>query len=179
MAAENAGRETRRVERVSQAEGVSWNSRAGAGGREEVAAETMARDICHAWVHSPSLTMGPGDQPVVAFFSLLSFPGTLRSLTMGLLSPPSFLPTFNPLSLLLFLSLVSVSTRKQNIVKTATIHSPLSASVLHYDFCLCLELCAVLFARKCTDNLCAFVSASERQRIEMISALLILVCIQE
>lgn len=31
-----------------------------------------------------------GDQSVVAFFSLPSFPGTLLSLTMGLLSPPSF-----------------------------------------------------------------------------------------
>lgn len=138
MAAGNAGRETRRVERVSQAEAVSWNSRAGAGGREEAAGETMARDICHAWLHSPSPTMGPGDQPVVAFFSLPSFPGTLLSLTMGLLSPPRFLPKFNPSSLLLFLPLVSVSARKQNIVETATIHSPPSASVLHYDFCLFL-----------------------------------------
>lgn len=140
------GRETRRVERVSQAEAVSWNSRVGAGGREEAAGETMARDICHAWVHSPSLTMGLGDQPVVTFFSLPSFPGTPLSLTMGLLSPPSFLPTFNPLSLLLLLSLVSVSTRKQNIVKTVTIHSPFSAFVLHYDFCLCVLLCAAHFA---------------------------------
>lgn len=52
--------------------------------------ETMARDICHAWMHSPSPTMGPGDQPVVAFFSLPSFPGTLLALTIDLLSPPRF-----------------------------------------------------------------------------------------
>lgn len=37
--------------------------------------ETKAGDICHAWMHSPSLTMGSGDQPVVAFFSLPSFFG--------------------------------------------------------------------------------------------------------
>lgn len=103
--------------------------------------ETMARDICHAWLHSPSPTMGLGDQPVVAFFSLPSFPGTLLALTMGLLSPPRFLPTFNPSSLLLFLPLLSVSARKQNIVETATIHSPPSASVFHYDFWLRLWLC--------------------------------------
>lgn len=90
---------------------VSWNSRARAGGREEAAAGvTMARDICHAWLHSPLLTMGPGDQPVVSFFSLPSFPGTLLSLTMGLLCPLRFLPTFNPSGLLLFLPLLSVST---------------------------------------------------------------------
>lgn len=106
MAVGNVGRETQRVERLSQAEAVSWNFRAGAGGREEAAGETMAGDICHAWLHSPSLTKGPGDQPVVAFFSLPSFPGTLLSLTMGLLSPPRFLPTFNPSSLLLFLPLL-------------------------------------------------------------------------
>lgn len=125
------------------AEAVSWNSRVGAGGREEAAEETMARDICHAWLHSPSLTIGPGDQPVVAFFSLPSFPGTLLPLTMGLLSPPRFLPTFNPSSLLLFLPL-SVSTTKQNIVETTTIHSPPSASVFHYDFWLHLWLCCVV-----------------------------------
>lgn len=100
----------RHVERLSQAEAVSWNFRAGAGGREEAAGETMARDICHAWLHSPLLTMGLGDQAVVAFFSLPSFPGTLLALTMGLLSPPRFLPTFNPSSLVLFLPLLSVST---------------------------------------------------------------------
>lgn len=133
-----------RVERLSQAEAVSWNFEAGAGGREEAAGETMVRDICHAWLHSPSPTMGPGDQPVVAFFSVPSFPGTLLSLTMGLLSPPRFLPTFNPSSLLLFLPLVSVSTRKQNAAETATIHSPPSASVLHHDFCLLLWLRPVL-----------------------------------
>lgn len=100
------------------------------------------------------LQWGLGDQPVVAFFSLPSFPGTLLSLTMGLLSPPRFfLPKFNPSSLLLFLPLVSVSTRKQNIVETATIHSPPSPSVLHYDFCLYRpSLCAA----------CVFASASER-----------------
>ncbi len=117
VVAGNAEREMRRVERLSQAETVSWNSRAGAGGRVEAAGETMVRDICHAWLHSPSLTMDPGDQPVVAFFSLPSFPGTLLSLTIGLLSPPCILPTFNPSSLLLFLPLLSVSTTKQNIVK--------------------------------------------------------------
>lgn len=138
----NTGQETKRVERLAQTEAVSWNSRAGAGGREEAAGETMARDICHAWLHSPSLTMDLGDQPVVAFFSLPSFPGTLLSLTMGLLSPPSFLPTFNPSSLLLFLPLVSVSTRKQNLVETATVHSPPYASTLHYDFFVfCCALC--------------------------------------
>lgn len=51
---------------------------------------------------------------------------------------PAFLPKFNPSSLLLFLPLVSVSARKQNIAETTTIHSPPSASVLHYDFCLFL-----------------------------------------
>lgn len=118
-------------------------------GREEAAGETMARDICHAWLHSPSLTMGLGDQPVVAFFSLPSFPGTLLALTMGLLSPPRFLPTFNPSSLLLFLPLLSASTRKQNIVENVTIHSSPSASVFHYDFWLCHCLCTVLFAWMC------------------------------
>lgn len=52
--------------------------------------ETMARDICHAWLHSPLLTMGLGVRPVVAFFSLPSFPGTLLSLTKDLLSPLRF-----------------------------------------------------------------------------------------
>lgn len=65
-------------------------SKVGAGGREEAAGETMARDICHAWLHSPSLTMGLGVRPVVAFFSLSSFPGTLLSLTKDLLSPLHF-----------------------------------------------------------------------------------------
>lgn len=115
-------------------------------GREEAAGETKAGDICHAWLHSPSFTMGLGDQPVVAFFSLPSFPGTLLARTMGLLSPPRFLPTFNPSSLLLFLPLLSVSTRKQNIVENATIHSSPSASVFHYDFRLCPCLCTVLLA---------------------------------
>lgn len=138
------------VERLSQAEAVSWNFEAGAGGQEEAAGETMVRDICHAWLHSPSPTMGPGDQPVVAFFSVPSFPGTLMSLTMSLLSPARFLPTFNPSSLLLFLPLVSVSTRKQNAAEMATIHSPPSASVLHHDFCLLLWLRPVLVARMCT-----------------------------
>lgn len=78
--------------------------------------QTMVRDICHAWLHSPSPTMGPGGGgrewgwPAVAFFSVPSFPGTLLSLTMGLLCLRRFfffLPTFNPSSLLLFLPLVS------------------------------------------------------------------------
>lgn len=116
----------------------------------------MVRDICHAWLHSPSPTMGPGDQPVVAFFSVPSFPGTLLSLTMGLLSPPRFLPTFNPSSLLLFLPLVFVSTRKQNAAETATIQAPPSASVLHHDFCLLLWLRPVLVARMCTGFLGVF-----------------------
>lgn len=127
-------RATRCVEQLSQAEAISWNSRAGAGGREEAAGVTMARDICHAWLHSPLLTIGPGDQPVLSFISLPSFPGTLLSLTMGLLSPPRFLPTFNPSKLLLFRPLLSVSARKQNLFETATIHLPPSASVCHYDF---------------------------------------------
>lgn len=104
------------------------------------------------------LQWGPGDQPVVAFFSLPSFPGTLLSLTMGLLSPPCFFfffpPKFNPRSLLPFLPLVSVSTRKQNIVETATIHSPPSPSVLHDDFCpyrrsLCARLRVFFFFCEC------------------------------
>lgn len=132
------------VEQLSQAEAISWNSRAGAGGREEAAGVTMARDICHAWLHSPLLTIGPGDQPVLSFISLPSFPGTLLSLTMGLLSPPRFLPTFNPSKLLLFRPLLSVSARKQNLFETATIHLPPSASVCHYDF-LALSL-AVRYA---------------------------------
>lgn len=92
-----------------------WSRRQRGGCSEE----TMVRDICHAWLHSPSPTMGPGGGgrewggwPVVAFFSVPSFPGTLLSLTMGLLCPRCFffffLPTFNPSSLLLFLPLVSV-----------------------------------------------------------------------
>lgn len=137
-------RATRCVEQLSQAEAISWNSRAGAGGREEAAGVTMARDICHAWLHSPLLTIGPGDQPVLSFISLPSFPGTLLSLTMGLLSPPRFLPTFNPSKLLLFRPLLSVSARKQNLFETATIHLPPFASVCHYDF-LALSL-AVRYA---------------------------------
>lgn len=120
--------------RALTGEAVSWNSRTGAGGTEEAAGLTMARDICHAWLHSPLLTMGPEDQPVVSFFSLPSFPGTLLSLTIVLLSPPRFLPTFNPSSLLLFLPLLSMSTRKQNKVETTAVHSAPSASVFHYDF---------------------------------------------
>lgn len=141
----NVQRETRCVEQHSQAEAISWNSRAGAGGQEEAAGVTMARDICHAWLHSPLLTIGPGDQAVLSFISLPSFPGTLLSLTMGLLSPPRFLPTFNPSKLLLFRPLLSVSARKQNLFETATIHLPPSASVCHYDFlALSLAACSAL-----------------------------------
>lgn len=80
--------------------------------------------------------MGLGVRPVVAFFSLPSFPGKLLSFTKELLSPPSafFWATFNPLSLLLFLPLVSVSPRKQNTVETMTIYSSPRGSALHYDF---------------------------------------------
>lgn len=122
-------------------------------GREEAAGETMATDICHAWLHSPPFTMGLGVQPVVAFFSLPSFPGTLLARTMGPLSPPRFLPTFNPSSLLLFLPLLSVSTRKQNIVENVTFHSSPSASVFHYDFWLCPGLCTVLLELMCWEPL--------------------------
>lgn len=81
--------------------------------------------------------MGLGVRPVVAFFSLPSFPGKLLSFTKELLSPPPlcfFWATFNPLSLLLFLPLVSVSPRKQNTVETTTIYSSPRGSALHYDF---------------------------------------------
>lgn len=150
MAVENAEQETGHVERLPQAEAISWNSRAGAGGREKAAEETMARDICHAWLHSPLLTIGPGDQPVVAFFSLPSFPGTLLALTMGPLSPPRFLPTFNPSSLLLF-CLLSLSPLENKTVETATIQSPPSTSVFHYDFWLSPWLCAQHPALMCQD----------------------------
>lgn len=74
---------------------------------------------------------GLGVQPVVAFFSLPSFPGKLLSLTKELLSPLYFFwPTFNPLSLLLFLPLVSVSPPKQNTVETMTIYSSPCGSAL-------------------------------------------------
>lgn len=90
MAGDSVRRGTRRVERLSQAEAVSGNSRVGAGGAGEAAGATMAGDICHAWLLSPLLTMDLGDQPVVSFFWLPSFPGTLLSLTMALLSTPHF-----------------------------------------------------------------------------------------
>lgn len=174
MVAGNARRETRHVERLSQAEAVSWNSRAGAGGREEASGETMARDICHAWLHYPSLTMGPGDQPVVAFFSLPSFPGTLLSLTMGLLSPPCFLPTFNPSSLLLFFASFFCLHKK---TKHGRNHD---FSFTSLCFCFSLWLLALSLAVHCA--LCMNVlrcSLWDRQRMEMIPALLILVCIWE
>lgn len=159
-------RATRCVEQLSQAEAISWNSRAGAGGREEAAGVTMARDICHAWLHSPLLTIGPGDQPVLSFISLPSFPGTLLSLTMGLLSPPRFLPTFNPSKLLLFRPLLSVSARKQNLFETATIHLPPSASVCHYDF-LALSL-AVRYALCMSVSKPSLKAKGNWQRMEMM-----------
>lgn len=164
MAGDSVRRGTRRVERLSQAEAVSGNSRVGAGGAGEAAGATMAGDICHAWLLSPLLTMDLGDQPVVSFFWLPSFPGTLLSLTMALLSTPRFfffLPTFNPSSLLLFLSPLSVSTRKQNKVESTTVHSPLSPAVFHYDFSLRLCLCSVRLAPSSLYKWLLFVTASE------------------
>lgn len=101
----------------------------------------MAGDICHAWLHSPLPTMGPEDQPWMSFFSLPSFPGTLLSRTIGLLSPRHFLPAFNPSILLFFQPSLSASTRKQNKVETMTVHSPPSASVVLMTFCSGFMLC--------------------------------------
>lgn len=81
------------------------------------------------------LQWDPGTSQWWPSFLSPRFSGTLLALTIGLLSPPRFLPTFNPSSLLLFLPLLSVSTGKQNIVEAPTIHSPPSASVFHHDFC--------------------------------------------
>jgi len=40
---------------------VPRNASVRAGGRERADAGTMARAICHAWLHSLGLTIGPGD----------------------------------------------------------------------------------------------------------------------
>lgn len=89
---------------------------------------------------------GLGVRPVVAFFSLPSFPGKLLSLTKELLSPLHFFwPTFNPLSLLLFLPLVSVAPPKQNTVETMTIYSSPCGSALALRP-LHVQLCAGVFA---------------------------------
>lgn len=91
---------------------------------------------------------GLGVRPAVAFFSLPSFPGKLLSLTKELLSPLHFFwPTFNPLSLLLFLPLVSVSPPKQNTVETMTIYSSHRGSALALRP-LHVRLCAGVFAEK-------------------------------
>lgn len=134
-------REMKRDEKLSQTVVVSWNSRAREGRTWEAAGVTMARDICHAWLHSPLPTMGPEDQPWMSFFSLPSFPGTLLSRTIGLLSLPHFLPAFNPSILLFFQPSLSVSTRKQNKVETMTVHSPPSATVVLMTFCSSSALC--------------------------------------
>lgn len=100
---------------------------------------------------------GLGVRPVVAFFSLPSFPGKLLSLTKELLSPLHFFwPTFNPLSLLLFLPLVSASPPKRNTVEIMTIYSSPCGSALplrplHVRLCAgCLCMAAILMRRACS-----------------------------
>lgn len=87
------------------------------------------QDICHAWLHSPPLTMEQGEWLVVLFFFGLSFPGTALCSTMVLLSPPCFcqrltLQTFFCLPFFFLCSKIKQNAR----------NSPSSATS-HYHIC--------------------------------------------
>lgn len=76
-------------------------------------------------------------------------------------SPLFFWPTFNPLSLLLFLPLVSVAPPKQNTVETMTIYSSPCGSALALRL-LHVRLCAGVFAENARRQSCCVAPVCQR-----------------
>lgn len=160
----------KRIARLSQAEAISWNSMSRSRRQRRGCWRNNGRGHLSCVAALPFAYNGSGGPASGGFLFSPLLSGDTSVPHNGPFVPSLlfFLPKFNPSSLLLFLPLVSVSTRKQNMVETATIHSPPSPSVLHDDFCLRRpSLCAA----------CVFASASERT--EVTPAPVILVFVQE
>lgn len=163
----NVGPHAGRAERLVQSEAVSWNfqsrsrrQRGGCRGNNGLGHLSCLAALPFAYNGSG----GPASSGFL-FTPLLS--GDTSVPYKGPFVPSSlFLPTFNPLSLLLFLPLVSVSPRKQNTAQTMTTYSsPHISSALHHDFCI--SGCAPVSLQECgTGNLYAlrlFVSEMQAQ----------------